>query len=253
MLLLPAIDLRGGRCVRLLRGSFSNVTRYSEDPVATAKGFADAGARWVHIVDLDAAEGKGTDNIEVIERIRRSVPCRLQAGGGVRTEEAARRLLSLGVDRVVIGTLLVRRPAEVAGWVRALGPRFVAGIDATDGEVKVAGWTERASRSDIDVAAGVAALGMRWLIYTNISRDGTLAGPDVARTNAAARAAGVPTLLSGGIGSEEDVAAVTGSADPLVVGVILGRAVYEQRVDLASLFRRHPQDECAAWESPAAP
>ena len=239
--------------MRLLRGSFSHVSRYSEDPVATAHGFAEAGARWIHIVDLDAAEGKGADNTAVVERIRRSVSCRIEAGGGVRTLEAARSLLSAGVDRVVVGTLLVRRPDEVARWVTALGQRFVGGIDATDGEVKVAGWQEGTQRRDVDVATGIAQLGVRWLIYTNISRDGTLAGPDILRTNAAARAARLPTILSGGIGSAEDVAAVAEGADPLVVGVILGKAVYEQRVDLAQLFKRYPQDDRGPWESPATP
>jgi phosphoribosylformimino-5-aminoimidazole carboxamide ribotide isomerase len=252
MLLLPAIDLRGGRCVRLLRGSFSDVTRYSEDPVATAASFADAGARWVHIVDLDAAEGKGADNTAVIERIRRAIPCRMEVGGGVRSAEAARRLLDLGVDRVVVGTALVRHPQEVSSWVRALGPRFAAGVDARDGEVKVGGWTEGTSRSDVDVAAGIAGLGMCWLVYTNISRDGTLGGPDIERTNAAARAASVPTILSGGIGSERDVDQVAEKAGPLIAGVILGKAVYESRVDLGALFRRYPQASGGAWENPGS-
>jgi len=238
--------------VRLLRGSFSDMTLYSADPLATVGGFADAGARWVHIVDLDAAEGKGADNTAVIERIRRAVTCRIEAGGGVRSEEAARRLLDIGVDRVVIGTALVRRPAEVAAWVRALGPRFAAGVDARDGAVMVGGWTEGTSRRDVDVAAGIAALGMRWMVYTNISRDGTLAGPDIERTSAAARAAGVPTVLSGGIGSEKDVEEAVAKADPLVAGVILGKAVYESRVDLGSLFRRYPQRSGGAWESPVS-
>lgn len=238
--------------MRLLRGSFSDATRYSEDPVATASGFADAGARWLHIVDLDAAEGKGADNLAVIERVRRAVSCRVQAGGGVRDAGAAERLFAIGVDRIVVGTALVRRPQEVAAWVRALGPRFAAGIDARDSEVRVAGWTEDTGRQDVSVAAGLAALGLRFLIYTNISRDGTLGGPDIERTSAAARAAGLPTLLSGGIGSEEDVEAVAARADPLIAGVILGKAVYEYRVNLGALLKRHPQDGEMAWDLPGS-
>ena len=238
--------------MRLLRGSFSEATRYSEDPVATARGFADAGARWIHIVDLDAAEGRGGDNLSMIEKVRRAVPCRVEAGGGVRDAEAARRLLGVGVDRIVVGTVLVRRPEEVAAWVRALGPRIAAGIDARDGEVRVAGWTEDSGRTDVAVASGVAGLGVRFLIYTNINRDGTLAGPDIERTNAAARAAALPTLLSGGIGSEQDVEEVAARADPLIAGIILGKAVYESLVNLGSLFSRHPQDGVSAWDPPAA-
>jgi phosphoribosylformimino-5-aminoimidazole carboxamide ribotide isomerase len=248
MLLIPSIDLRAGRGVRLLRGSFDHQTEYAPDPVETVRSFCAAGARWVHVVDLDAAEGKGADNLDLIRRIRGAVSCRLQVGGGVRTEEQARRLLDLGVDRLVLGTVLVKAPARAREWVDRLGPRFAAGLDAYDGRVRVAGWAEEAGGADTLVAAGLAALGMRWLIYTSISQDGTLAGPDIPRTNAAARAAGLPTVVSGGIGSEDDVDAVAGRGDPLVAGVILGRALYEGRVDLGRLLRRFPQEDPTAWD-----
>ncbi len=252
MLLIPAIDLRGGSCVRLRQGSFAETTRYSADPVAVARGYADCGARWVHVVDLDAAEGRGADNLDVIERIRTALPCRLEVGGGVRSEEQASRLLSLGVDRVVVGTVLARSPKAVAGWAERLGRRFAAGVDARDGRVKVSGWAEDAGAVDTDFAAGLAALGMGWMIYTNITRDGTLAGPDIGRTVAAARAAGLPTILSGGIGSERDVIDVAESGEPLVVGVILGKALYESRIDLGTLIRRFPQASATPWDPPAA-
>jgi phosphoribosylformimino-5-aminoimidazole carboxamide ribotide isomerase len=249
MLLLPAIDLREGRCVRLLRGSFSTPTRYSSDPVACAQGFARDGARWIHIVDLDAAEGKGRDNLEVIGRIRAAVSCRLQVGGGVRRADQAARLLGLGVQRIVLGTVLIKSPADIAAWIKIHGPLFAAGVDAANGSVRVAGWTEDAGRKDTEVAAGLAAAGIRWLVYTNIERDGTLAGPDIPRTNAAARAAGLPTILSGGIGSERDVEQVAALKDPLVAGLILGKALYEGRVDLAKLINRFPQEGDSSWDS----
>jgi phosphoribosylformimino-5-aminoimidazole carboxamide ribotide isomerase len=249
VLLLPAIDLRAGRCVRLLQGNFSAATSYSADPVETARGFEGDGALWVHVVDLDAAEGKGKDNLRVIERIRASLGCRLQVGGGVRTLEQARVLLALGVDRLVLGTMVVRAPREVAQWTAELGPRFAAGIDARDGSVRIAGWTEDAARADTDVAAGLGALGVRWLVYTNISRDGTLAGPDIARTNAAAHAAGLPTILSGGIGSQKDVDDVAETKGRWVAGLILGKVLYEGRVSLSALVRRYPQTSCPEWDS----
>jgi phosphoribosylformimino-5-aminoimidazole carboxamide ribotide isomerase len=249
MLLLPAIDLRAGRCVRLLQGSFSDATRYSSDPVETARGFEGDGARWVHIVDLDAAEGKGEDNARVIERIRRALSCRLQVGGGVRSVSHARALLDLGVDRLVLGTMVVRSPGEVCRWTELLGQRFAAGIDARDGRVRISGWTEDAARSDTEVAAGLGALGLRWLIYTNISRDGTLSGPDIERTNSAARAAGLPTILSGGIGSVNDVEEVAEKKDSLVAGVIMGKVLYESRVNLGALLKRYPQSSFSAWDS----
>lgn len=251
MLLIPAIDLRGGQCVRLLQGSFSQTTRYANDPIATARGYAEHGVRWIHVVDLDAAEGKGSDNLGVIEKIRAATACRLEVGGGVRSEKQAARLLDLGVDRVILGTVLVRSPRDVAGWAARLGGRFAAGVDARDGRVKVSGWNEDAGADDTDIAAGLQALGVRWLIYTNISRDGTLTGPDVQRTNAAARAAGLPTVISGGIGSEQDVEMAGESADPLIAGVILGKALYESRIDLGSLIKRFPQDGASAWDPPA--
>ncbi|MGA2974082.1 MAG: HisA/HisF-related TIM barrel protein [Spirochaetia bacterium] len=249
MLLVPAIDLRAGRCVRLVRGSFSDSTEYSQDPVAVALGFAEQGARWIHIVDLDAAEGKGADNLPVIERIRRAVSCRVQVGGGVRTAAQAERLFGLGVERIVLGTMIVRSPEEVSEWIGRWERKFAGGIDAQDGRVRISGWTEEAGRADTEVAAALPGLGVRWLVYTSISRDGTLAGPDIERTSAAARASGLPTILSGGIGSERDVDVVAEKGDPLVVGVILGKSLYESRVDLGRLIRRYPQESATAWDS----
>jgi phosphoribosylformimino-5-aminoimidazole carboxamide ribotide isomerase len=252
MLLIPAIDLRGGRCVRLLQGSFSQATSYADDPVSIARGFAERGVRWIHIVDLDAAEGKGTDNLAVIQRIRQAVPCRMQVGGGVRSAEQAGRLLGLGVERIVLGTVLVKAPEAVRGWIQRYGPRFAAGVDAVDGRVRVAGWTEDAGRGDTEIASELVPMGFRWLVYTNISRDGTLAGPDIPRTNAAARAAGIPTILSGGIGNTEDIERTAEQGDPLVAGIILGKAIYEDRVDLEKLISRFPQGPDSPWDSAEA-
>ncbi len=249
MLVLPAIDLKAGRCVRLLQGDFSDSTAYSSDPVETARGFEGDGARWVHVVDLDAAEGKGADNLRVIARIRGALSCRLQVGGGVRSAEQARALLSLGVDRLVLGTMVVRSPVEVRRWTELMGRQFAAGIDARDGRVRISGWTEDAALSDTEVAAGLGALGLKWLIYTNISRDGTLSGPDIERTNGAARASGLPTILSGGIGSENDVDEVARKKESTVLGVILGKALYESRLNLGALLKRYPQSSSSGWES----
>lgn len=194
----------------------------------------------IHVVDLDAAEGKGLDNRAAIAAIRAAVACVLEAGGGVRSDEDVRRLVELGVERIVVGTVLAASPHAVSGWVARFGRRFVAGIDARAGKVRVAGWTEDAGIEDVDLARRLAPLGVDGLVYTSIAADGTLSGPDVARTAAVARAAGLPTLLSGGIGCEADVDAAS-RADPLVVGAIVGRAMYEGRVDLAGLLARFPQ------------
>jgi len=248
MLLVPAIDLRDGRCVRLLRGDFSSATEYPADPIETARRFEAHGVRWIHVVDLDAAEGKGRDNLATIQRVRRSVGCRMEVGGGVRSQEQAARLLEAGVDRIVLGTVLVRCPQDVAAWIPTLGQKFIGGVDAADGVVRIAGWTQDSGRSDTEVAAQLSGLGLRGLIYTNITRDGTLQGPDVERTNAAARAAGLPTLLSGGIGSLQHVRDVAATGAPLVAGVILGRALYESKLDLAELLRVFPQEPGSPWD-----
>ena len=241
-LVVPAIDLRAGRCVRLVQGSFESATVFPLDPAEQARRFAAAGAHMIHVVDLDAAEGKGHDNRAAIAAIRAAVPCALEVGGGVRSLDDARALAALGVERIIVGTALARAPDAVAGWIAELGPRFVAGIDARAGRVKVAGWAADAGLADTDLAGRLAALGIVALVYTSIAVDGTLAGPDVARTVEVARAAGLPTILSGGIGGEADVDAAAG-ADPLVVGAIVGRAMYEGRVDLARLIARFPQPD----------
>jgi len=226
--------------VRLVQGSFSSATIFPLDPADQARRFADAGARMIHVVDLDAAEGKGLANRAAIAAIRAAVRVALEVGGGVRSIDDARRLVDLGIERIVVGTLLARESETVAGWVERLGRRFVAGIDARAGRVRVAGWTADGGIADTELAQRLAALGITGLVYTNIATDGTLAGPDVARTVEVARAARLPTLLSGGIGRAADVEAAA-SADPLVVGAIVGRAMYEGRIDLAALLARFPQ------------
>ena len=171
-------------------------------------------------------------------------------GGHGRKSASGQHQLAGRADAIVLGTILARAAEEVAGWAARLGRRFAAGIDARDGKVKVTGWTEDAGLADTEFAAALLALGMPRIIYTNISRDGTLAGPDIPRTNAVARAADLPTVLSGGIGSEEDVARTAAEGDQRVVGVILGKALYEGRVDLASLVRRFPQAGITSWDDP---
>lgn len=240
MLILPAIDLLAGRPVRLTRGDFAAATDYARNAVDTAVELEDLGAAWLHVVDLDAARGSG-DNRRVLGAIRAAVGLRLQVGGGVRTLADARRLVELGVDRVVVGSALARDPELPERWAAQAGGRLVAGIDADRGEVKIHGWQQRGGLADTELAARISTQPVRGIVYTSIARDGTLAGPDLTRTCAVARAAGRPVLLSGGIGSAAHVAAVAEYAAAGVIGVIIGKAWYEGRVDLAALLERHPQ------------
>ena len=228
MLIVPAIDLLDGRCVQLQQGDFERARRYGDDAPAVAAGFAEQGALWIHVVDLDAARGGG-GNRAAIGRIRKAVDVRVQVGGGVRTAEDAEALLDLGADAVVVGTTLATSTAEVLHWAERWPGRVVGGIDARLGQVQVKGWAESAGgeRALIDAVRGS---GLAGLIYTAVDRDGMLAGPDLGGGTAAARASGLPVLFSGGVSSQADLTAIasTGAA----AGAIVGTAIYERRVDL---------------------
>lgn len=243
MLVVPAIDLLGGRCVRLHQGDYSQAETYDLDPVEVARGFVAAGARRIHLVDLDAARTGAATNRPIIGAIRRAVDVTLEVGGGVRTDEDVQSLVDVGVDRLVVGTVLVKNPDAVARWTARFGKKLVAGIDARDGEVKVSGWEEGSSLLDTGLAARCRSLGLISIVYTNIARDGTLSGPDLARTVMVAEAARLPVVVSGGVASPDDFAAVRRLGHPLVAGVITGKALYKNRIDLAEVIQRYQDDQ----------
>jgi phosphoribosylformimino-5-aminoimidazole carboxamide ribotide isomerase len=228
--LLPAIDIRSGRVVRLSQGEATRQTVYGDDPVEIAERFVEQGARWIHVVDLDRALGTG-DNLSAISRVVDRVGSQvwLQLGGGFRTLELVRAGLDLGVARVVIGTAAVMDPSFVISAVSAVGSaRLAVGIDTRDGKVAVRGWTETSSQRAEELARRVVAEGIDTLVYTDIERDGMLGGPDLAGA-AALLGSGARVIVSGGIASAEDIrdARALGLA-----GVIVGRALYEGRLDL---------------------
>lgn len=224
--LYPAIDLRAGRCVRLLEGDFEQESVYSDDPVAVARSFAEAGARWIHVVDLDAALTGQPRNSSTVQAIA-GVGVPVQAGGGVRSIDAAGRLIDAGVARVVIGTAAAEKPELVAEAAQRWPGQVAVGIDHRGGEVRVRGWTEGAGRKVIDVLPSVIEAGAAAVIVTDISRDGTLAGPDVAGLAQLLEATGAPLIASGGVSSLADLEAL--ATIPGLVGIITGRAIYEGR------------------------
>lgn len=236
MTVIPSIDVLGGECVRLVRGDYEAVTVYETDPVAIARRFEEAGARRIHVVDLDAARGDPRTNRKKIRKIRRAVDCTIQLGGGVRRDEDIEELLDLGVDRLVVGTAFVKHPDRIEGWVAHYGDVFLVGIDAMDGQVRISGWETETQIQDVQLAERAKSAGVSGVIYTSIGRDGTMEGPDIDRTNAVADASGLPVVLSGGIGSIKDVQAVREAARENVVGIIVGRAIYEKAVTLEELF-----------------
>ena len=230
MIVYPAIDLRGGRCVRLMQGEFDRETVYGDDPVAVARTWAAAGAAWLHVVDLDGARAGRPLQTHLVREICRAVPIPVQVGGGLRDVDAVAAVLAAGAARVVVGTIAVRAPAVCAGLCGAHPGRVAVGLDARGGRILVAGWTESENVDAVTVAARVAAMGAAAVIYTDVERDGTERGPDLAGTRAVARAARVPVIASGGVGSLDDVRAIALLG---VAGVIVGRALYTGAIRLA--------------------
>ncbi len=231
--LYPAIDLRGGRAVRLLRGDYAAETVYADDPVAVARSFEAAGARWIHVVDLDAARSGEAGNLEFVAAIARSVRCDVETGGGVRSVEAAERLIDAGVSRVVIGTAAVQRPELVTELAARYPGRVAVGLDARGRQVAVKGWTETTGADLVDLAKRFEGEGVAALIVTEIGRDGTMAGPDLGQLSAVLEATSVDVIASGGVGTLDDIRALAalraGSAGRSLAGIIAGRAIYEGR------------------------
>jgi phosphoribosylformimino-5-aminoimidazole carboxamide ribotide isomerase len=234
MELYPAIDLRHGRCVRLVEGDFAAETVYDENPLAVATAFATAGAQWIHVVDLDAARTGEPVNRPVIAGIAAAAAqwgVQVQAGGGVRDLDAAGALLAAGVARVVVGTAAVEDP-DLVGEMTARWPgRVAVGLDHRGGEVRVRGWTAAGGRQVADLVPAAVAAGAAAVIVTDISRDGRLAGPDVGGLGQLVAATGAPIIASGGIRDVEDVRALAGLG---LAGAIVGKAIYEGTLDLAA-------------------
>ncbi len=222
--LYPAIDLRGGRVVRLHQGDFDRETVYGDDPVAVARSFVAAGARWIHVVDLDAARRDGS-NRDVVLAIAAAVDIPVQTGGGVRDAS----LLEAGVARVVLGSAAVEDPALVRALASQWPGRVAVGLDHRDGEVRVRGWAEGSGRRLHEVAAELAVPGVAAFVVTDISRDATLTGPDVEGFAGLAAATEVPVIASGGVGTVADLAALRATG---VAGVIVGKALYEGRFSI---------------------
>ena len=233
MELYPAVDVQGGRVVRLRQGAADQATAYSEDPVAVAQAFARDGARWVHFVDLDRAFGRG-DNRPLARRFLAAAAVPVQVGGGLRTAEAIEEMLAWGASRVVIGTKAATDPAFVERVLARHGPdRLAVGIDAKDGQVAVRGWTEVFDLTALQLAERVHAQGARTVIYTDVARDGMLTGPDVAGARALA-ARGLDVIASGGVASLDDLRSVRAAG---LGGAIVGRALYEGRFTLAEALQ----------------
>lgn len=231
--IFPAIDLKAGQVVRLAEGDMARATVYSDDPAAQAAVFAEAGADWLHVVDLDGAFAGRSVNGAVVERIVAAFPGRVQLGGGIRDMAAVEGWFGRGVRRAVIGTAALKDPAFVKAAAKTYPDRIVVAVDAKDGMVATEGWAEASDMPVADLARRFEDAGVAALLFTDVGRDGLLKGVNVEATHALARAQSLPVIASGGVAGEADIHALKALAGDGIVGVICGRAIYDGRLDLA--------------------
>lgn len=233
MIVLPAIDLKDGKVVRLYKGDFATVHQVAEDPVATAQAFRDAGATWMHMVDLDGAKDGKRRNGEIVSQVA-AVGLQIELGGGIRSMADLEAVFAAGVARTVIGSAAVTDPGFVAEAVKVYGPRIAVGVDTQNGFVKTAGWVEDSGLPYLDFAKQMEALGVQTLVFTDIDTDGALTGPSFARLRALQEAVSCQIVASGGVSCNEDIVALR---DMGLYGAIIGKAYYAGAIDLPQAVR----------------
>lgn len=230
MLIIPAIDLRNGECVRLAQGRKDAATAYDRNPIAVAEAFEADGARMLHVVDLDSAFGeRHSVNRNVARRIINSVRIPVQFGGGMRTPDDVEELILAGANRVVIGTMAAEDPETLAMLVERFGPRIVVGLDSRDGQVMTRGWETAGKLEAVELARDIASLGVERIVYTDVSRDGMLTGPNIEQTCLIAKESGLKVTASGGVSSLEDISRLASLSEFGIDSVIVGKALYEGR------------------------
>lgn len=234
MTLYPAIDLKDGKAVRLTKGLMESAKIYSEEPWLLVKKFEEMGAEWVHLVDLNGAFAGEPKNLEQIVKIRQNCSVKLELGGGIRDEATIKKMVEIGIDRVILGSIAVKDPQFVKDMAKKY--RIAVGIDAIDGFVAVEGWGEVSSMRATDLAREFANAGVDAIICTDVSKDGTLSGVNVDFTVEIAKASGISTIASGGVRDERDIEALI--ATKCVDGVIIGKAYYEGTLDLEKMFKQ---------------
>lgn len=231
MMIIPAVDIKNGKCVRLLQGRMEDETVFSDDPAAMAQKWANAGAELIHVVDLDGAFEKRPQNLDAVKNIINSVDTPIQLGGGIRNERAVETALELGVQRVIIGTEAIKNPQWVRQIARKYPGQIVVGIDARDGRVAIEGWTETTPIRAIDLARQFEDCGVAAINFTDIYRDGMQTGPNIAETGRLAEAIKIPVVASGGVSTIEDIKNLLPLTAVGVSGVITGKALYSGTLD----------------------
>ena len=237
MIIFPAIDIRGGKCVRLEEGRFDRETVFAENPVEAARRWVDAGTDWLHIVDLDGARAGKPMNLAVVSEIAKTFNVKVQLGGGIRTAETVKEVLAAGIHRVILGSVAVRSPELVRQVCSEYGERIVIGIDARGGEVAVDGWEQSGLMQVEELALRMKDVGATRIIYTDISRDGMLTGVNVPATLQLAEKSGLAVIASGGVKGMEDILALQPLTKRGIEGVIIGKALYTGAISLADALR----------------
>jgi phosphoribosylformimino-5-aminoimidazole carboxamide ribotide isomerase len=237
LILFPAIDLKDGQCVRLKRGLMDEATVFNADPAAQAREFADAGFAWLHCVDLNGAFDGRSTNAAAIKSIRAAIDLPIQLGGGIRDMAGIEGWLAAGITRVILGTAALKNPALVKDAARAHPGKIAVGIDAKDGKVAVEGWAETSELDVADLAKRFEDAGVSAIIFTDIARDGMLQGVNVVATAALAREVKIPVIASGGVAGIGDIEGLKAVNEPNILGVVIGRALYDGRIDAAAAIK----------------
>lgn len=237
MIIIPAVDIREGRCVRLYQGKLEDETVFSEDPVSVALSWESLGAKMLHLIDLDGAFAGEPRNMDVIREIVNRLNIPVELGGGIRSLEIIEKLLSLGVDRVILGTVAITEPELVKEACKRYGERIVVGIDSKNGKAAVEGWETTAAKEDMELVLEMRKCGARRIIYTDTSRDGTLQGLNLNRTLEVAKKSGLPVIAAGGVGNLNEIKELKKLEPHGVEGVILGRSLYTGEVSFKEALR----------------
>ncbi len=232
MLIIPAIDLKEGKCVRLEQGLMEKATVYSGDPEGTARHWESQGAELLHVVDLNGAFAGAPRNLDAIKAIRSAIKIPIEVGGGIRDMSTIRTLVSIGIDRIILGTAAIQNPAFVEAACMAFPGRIIAGIDAKDGLVAIKGWAEVTNVMAVDLAKRMEGYGIISVIYTDIKRDGMLSGPNLEATRSLAESLRIPVIASGGVSTMQDIKNLLALKRFGVQGVVTGKAIYSGSLDL---------------------
>jgi phosphoribosylformimino-5-aminoimidazole carboxamide ribotide isomerase len=246
MIIIPAVDIKNGKCVRLLQGRMDDETVYSDDPGAMAAKWAGLGARMIHVIDLDGAFAKSPQNMACIRKILEAVKVPIQLGGGIRNEETVNQYLDMGVKRVIIGTEAIKKPVFVKKVCKTHPQQIVVGIDARNGKVAIDGWTQTTQVDTVDLARQFEDCGVAAINFTDIQRDGMQSGPNIEATRRLAESVSIPVVASGGVSSIKDVEALLPLQESGVMGVIIGKALYSGALDLKAALELTSHPNCDA-------